>query len=150
MGWGFLLIAVVLEVAWASTMKWTDGYTRPGPTAVNFLLSTANLVVLAQAMKVLPTALAYSVWTGLGAVGVALVAFWFQGEHNVVTHSSSVLRRGRSHSSNPPSRYGSLSRPTSRGGRVACAVASRKGRGRRAPVRRARVEARCVPRGEDG
>lgn len=80
MGWGFLLVAVVLEVAWASTMKWTDGYTRPGPTAVNFLLSAANLVVLAQAMKVLPTALAYSVWTGLGAVGVALVAFWFQGE----------------------------------------------------------------------
>ena len=80
MGWAYLLGAVVLEIAWASTLKWTDGYSRPGPTMVNLLLCGANLWVLAQAMKVLPTALAYSVWTGLGAVGVAILAYWLQGE----------------------------------------------------------------------
>ena len=80
MGWVFLFCAVILEIAWASTLKWTDGYTRPGPTAINFLLCVANMLVLAQAMKVLPTAQAYAIWTGLGAVGVALIAFWFQGE----------------------------------------------------------------------
>jgi quaternary ammonium compound-resistance protein SugE len=80
MGWIYLLFAVVIEVAWASTLKATDGYTRPGPTALNLLLSLANLVVLAQAIKLLPTGLAYAVWTGLGAVGVALVAYWLQGE----------------------------------------------------------------------
>lgn len=80
MGWAFLLCAVVLEIAWASTLKWTEGYSRPGPTLVNLLLCGANLLVLAQAMKVLPTALAYSVWTGLGAVGVAILAYWLQGE----------------------------------------------------------------------
>ncbi len=80
MGWVYLFFAVIIEVAWASTLKWTDGYTRPGPTLLNFFLSLVNLVVLAQAIKLLPTALAYSVWTGLGAVGVASVAYWFQGE----------------------------------------------------------------------
>jgi quaternary ammonium compound-resistance protein SugE len=80
MGWTYLLLAVVLEIAWASTLKWTDGYSRPGPTLVNVLLCGANLLVLAQAMKLLPTALAYSVWTGLGAVGVAVLAYWLQGE----------------------------------------------------------------------
>jgi len=80
MGWAYLFIAVIFEIAWASTLKWTDGYTRPGPTAVNVLLCVANLWVLAQALKVLPTALAYSVWTGMGAVGVAILAYWLQGE----------------------------------------------------------------------
>ena len=51
MGWAYLLGAVVLEIAWASTLKWTDGYSRPGPTMVNLLLCGANLWVLAQAMK---------------------------------------------------------------------------------------------------
>ena len=80
MGWVYLLGAVVIETAWASTLKWTDGYSRPGPTAVNLVLCGANLWVLSQALKVLPTALAYSVWTGLGAVGVAVLAYWLQGE----------------------------------------------------------------------
>ena len=57
MGWAYLIIAVIFEIAWASTLKWIDGYTRPGPTAVNVLLCVANLWVLAQALKVLPTAL---------------------------------------------------------------------------------------------
>jgi len=80
MGWVYLCIAVVGEIAWASTIKWTDGYTRPGPSVVNLLLCGANVWLLAQAIKLLPTALAYSVWTGLGAVGVAVLAYWLQGE----------------------------------------------------------------------
>jgi len=80
MGWTYLGIAVVFEIAWASTLKSTEGYTRPGPTAINLILCLANLFVLSQALKLLPTALAYSVWTGLGACGVALVGYFLQGE----------------------------------------------------------------------
>ena len=74
MGWSYLLVAIALEIAWASTLKWTDGYTRPGPSLVNLVLCLANIFFLSQAIKILPTALAYSIWTGLGAVGVAIAA----------------------------------------------------------------------------
>jgi quaternary ammonium compound-resistance protein SugE len=80
MGWSFLFIAVVLEVAWASTLKWTEGFTRLLPSLVNVTLLTANIILLSKAMQVLPTALAYAMWTGLGAVGVTVLAFWLQGE----------------------------------------------------------------------
>jgi quaternary ammonium compound-resistance protein SugE len=80
MGWSYLLVAIALEIAWASTLKWTEGYTRPGPSLVNLVLCLANVFFLSQAIKILPTALAYSIWTGLGAVGVAIVAYWLQGE----------------------------------------------------------------------
>ena len=80
MGWSYLLVAVALEIAWACSLKWTDGYTRLGPSLINLLLSLANMYFLSQAIKVLPTALAYSIWTGLGAVGVAIITYWLQGE----------------------------------------------------------------------
>ena len=73
MGWSYLLVAIALEIAWASTLKWTDGYTRPGPSLVNLVLCLANIFFLSQAIKILPTALAYSIWTGLGAVGLAKI-----------------------------------------------------------------------------
>ena len=75
-----MTIAVVLEIAWASTLKWTDGYTQLVPSLINLALAATNLVILARAMKLLPTALAYSIWTGMGAVGITVIAFWFQGE----------------------------------------------------------------------
>ncbi len=80
MGWTYLLLAVVLEVAWASTLRWTDGFSRLVPSLVNLALIAANIVVLSRAIKLMPTALAYSVWTGLGAVGVAFVAYFMEGE----------------------------------------------------------------------
>lgn len=80
MGWIILAVAVVLEIAWAMTLKWTEGYTRLVPSLVNFSLATVNLIVLSNAMKLLPTALAYSIWTGLGAVGVTVLAIVYQGE----------------------------------------------------------------------
>ena len=86
MGWSYLLVAIILEVAWASTLKWTDGYTRPGPSLVNLVLCLANIFFLSQAIKVLPTALAYSIWTGLGAVGVAIVAFCHVAVRHVQNH----------------------------------------------------------------
>ena len=80
MGWSYLAVAVVLEIGWASSLKWTDGYTRLVPSLINFSLSVANVFFLAQATKFLPTALTYFVWTGVGSVGIAIFAYWFQGE----------------------------------------------------------------------
>ena len=47
MGWSYLLVAIALEIAWASTLKWTDGYTRPGPSLVNLVLCLAKIGCMA-------------------------------------------------------------------------------------------------------
>lgn len=79
--WIYLGIAVVLEVAWALSLKWTEGYTRLWPSVISSLLVVANVVILSKAFRVLPTTTAYAIWTGLGAVGVTVCAILFQGEN---------------------------------------------------------------------
>ena len=80
MPWILLSIAVVIEIAWATSLKATDGYTRLWPSVLNFSLGLMNLYVLSQVFRVLPTGTAYAIWTGLGAVGVAIVAIFIYGE----------------------------------------------------------------------
>jgi quaternary ammonium compound-resistance protein SugE len=80
MAWIFLLLAGVLEVVWASFMKQSNGFTKAGPTAVTLIAMTASFVLLAFAMKTIPLATAYTVWTGIGAVGAFIVGVWILGE----------------------------------------------------------------------
>jgi quaternary ammonium compound-resistance protein SugE len=80
LAWIYLSIAVVVEIAWATSLKWTDGYTRLWPSVINLVLVAINLVILAKAFRVLPTATAYAIWTGFGAAGVTAYAIIFQGE----------------------------------------------------------------------
>ncbi len=79
--WIYLGIAVVFEVAWAISLKWTEGYTRLWPSVISSALVIANVVFLSKAIKVLPTTTAYTIWTGLGVVGVTVCAILFQGEN---------------------------------------------------------------------
>ncbi|HKI02333.1 MAG TPA: quaternary ammonium compound efflux SMR transporter SugE [Thermoanaerobaculia bacterium] len=80
MSWIFLIIAGLLEIAWAATMKNTEGFTRLVPSLVTVSLMVASFYLLGIAMRDLPTSTSYAVWVGIGAVGTALVGVFFLGE----------------------------------------------------------------------
>jgi quaternary ammonium compound-resistance protein SugE len=72
MPWIWLIIAGILEVAWAVGLKYADGFTRPVPSVVTVLLLLGSFACLAQAVKVIPLGTSYAIWTGIGAVGTAI------------------------------------------------------------------------------
>jgi quaternary ammonium compound-resistance protein SugE len=79
MAWFYLLIAGLLEVSWAIGLKYTDGFTRLIPSLWTITSMVASLLFLGLALKSLPVGTAYAVWTGIGAVGVAVLGiFLFQ------------------------------------------------------------------------
>jgi len=80
MPWIALFIAGLFEVLWATAMKYSDGFTRPGPTLLTALAMVASFVLLAWAMRSLPLGTAYMVWTGIGAVGTFVVGILLLGE----------------------------------------------------------------------
>jgi len=80
MAWVLLLAAGLLEIAWAFTMKLSQGFTRGGPTAVTVLAMLASFALLSISMKTLPLGTAYTVWTGIGAVGALVVGVVILGE----------------------------------------------------------------------
>jgi quaternary ammonium compound-resistance protein SugE len=80
MAWMFVLAAGLLEIVWAYTMKLSQGFTRPGPSALTILAMLASFALLSLAMKTLPLGTAYTVWTGIGAVGAFAVGVVFLGE----------------------------------------------------------------------
>lgn len=73
MAWIMLVIAGLLEVVWAFSMKQSAGFTRLAPSLVTIATMIASFALLALAMKSLPLGTAYTVWTGIGAVGAFLV-----------------------------------------------------------------------------
>lgn len=72
MPWIWLLIAGVLEIAWAVGLKYTDGFSKLWPSVGTVLLMLASFWCLAQAVRVLPLGTSYAIWTGIGAVGTAI------------------------------------------------------------------------------
>jgi len=73
MAWLILVLAGLFEVAWAIGLKYTDGFTRPWPTAMTLAAMMLSVVLLGVAMKSLPVGTAYAVWVGVGAVGTAIL-----------------------------------------------------------------------------
>lgn len=80
MAWLLLLAAGVLEVVWAIGLKYTEGYTRPLPTAITLTAMVGSVLLLGMAMKSLPVGTAYAVWVGVGAVGTAALGIVLFGE----------------------------------------------------------------------
>lgn len=80
MSWILLVIAGLLEVAWASVLPLTKGLTRPLPTLGFTALLTASMVLLAKASQNIPLGTAYGVWVGIGAVGAAVVGIAAYGD----------------------------------------------------------------------
>lgn len=80
MAWLYLLGAGMFEVAFATALKLSDGFTRLWPTLAFLLFSLLSFLLLARAVLVLPIGTAYAAWTGTGAAGTALVGIAFLGE----------------------------------------------------------------------
>lgn len=80
MPWFLLVVAGLLEVAWATALPATEGLTRAGPSAAFLVLLTASMVALAKAAETIPLGTAYGVWVGIGAVGAATVGIAVHGD----------------------------------------------------------------------
>lgn len=80
MAWIYLIVAGCLEVVWAFAMKQSEGFSRPLPTAVTILTMIASFWLLSMAMRALPLGTAYTIWTGIGAVGAFAVGILVLGE----------------------------------------------------------------------
>ncbi|HLT28137.1 MAG TPA: quaternary ammonium compound efflux SMR transporter SugE [Zeimonas sp.] len=80
MAWLVLFVAGLFEVAWAIGLKYTEGFTRPWPTAGTVAAMIVSVVLLGVAMRSLPVGTAYAVWTGIGAVGTVVLGIVLFGE----------------------------------------------------------------------
>lgn len=73
MPWILLTLAGLFEIGWAIGLKYTDGFTRPLPTALTAASMVVSIVLLGLAVKSLPMGTAYAVWTGIGTVGTVIL-----------------------------------------------------------------------------
>lgn len=80
MAWVVLTVAGLFEVGWAIGLKWSDGFSKPVPSLLTVVAMAISLWLLSIAMKTIPVGTAYAVWTGIGAVGVALLGMLLFGE----------------------------------------------------------------------
>jgi len=80
MAWLMLLVAGILEVVWAYAMKQSDGFSRLWPSLITLAGMVASFVLLAAAMRTIPLGTAYTIWTGIGAVGAFVVGIAVLGE----------------------------------------------------------------------
>jgi quaternary ammonium compound-resistance protein SugE len=80
MSWIYLLVAGLLEVVWAWSMKQSAGFTRLIPSTITIVAMIASFWLLSLAMRTLPLGTAYTIWTGIGAVGAFVVGVTVLGE----------------------------------------------------------------------
>ena len=80
MAWVYLFIAGLFEMGWAIGLKYTEGFTRPIPTALTVAAMVASVVLLGIALRDLPVGTGYAVWTGIGTVGTALLGMYLFGD----------------------------------------------------------------------
>ncbi len=89
--WVWLIIAGVFEVVWAIGLKSSDGFRRPYIAAFTVVMMIASFYFLAQALKTLPVGTAYAIWTGIGAVGTAIVGMLVFGESRDIGRLISIF-----------------------------------------------------------
>ncbi len=80
MAWISLIVAGLLEVVWAFSMKQSDGFSRLWPSVITITTMVASFALLSWSMRTLPLGTAYTTWTGIGAVGAFLVGIAVLGE----------------------------------------------------------------------
>lgn len=79
-GWAYLLLAGVLEIGFASTLKLTEGFTKLMPSLVFLFFAVFSFYFLTKATQTIPVGTAYAVWTGIGAVGTIVIGIFFYNE----------------------------------------------------------------------
>lgn len=72
MSWLLLFIAGLFEAVWAIGLEYSDGFTKPLPTAITVVALAISMILLARAVRDLPIGTAYAVWTGIGATATAI------------------------------------------------------------------------------
>lgn len=85
-----LFFAGLFEVGWAVGLKYTDGFSKPLPTALTIAAMAISLGLLGLAMKELPLGTAYAIWTGVGAVGTVIAGIILFGESMALFRLASV------------------------------------------------------------
>ena len=80
MAWIVLLFAGIFEIIWAYTMKMSDGFSKLTPSVITIFFMILSFGLLAYAMKTLPLGTAYTIWTGIGAIGSFAVGIFILGE----------------------------------------------------------------------
>ncbi|MBN2755441.1 MAG: quaternary ammonium compound efflux SMR transporter SugE [Candidatus Goldbacteria bacterium] len=80
MDWIILFIAGIFETAWALTLKYTQGFTKPMFSVIAVIFMVISFFLLSYALKTIPVGTAYAVWTGIGALGVAIIGIVFLAE----------------------------------------------------------------------
>ena len=73
MAWAILILAGIFEVIWAYSMKLSDGFTKLTPSVVTIIFMILSVVLLSMSMRTLPLGTAYTIWTGIGAIGSFVV-----------------------------------------------------------------------------
>ena len=91
MAWIWLTVAGLLEVVWAVGLKYTDGFTRLWPSVITIAAMVASVYCLAVAVRTIPIGTGYAVWTGIGAVGVAILGMVLFGESTALLRIASIL-----------------------------------------------------------
>ena len=80
MAWFLLVIAGILEAAWAIGLKYSNGFTKPVPSALTIAGIVASMYLLAVAARTLPIGTAYGVWVGIGTFGTVVLGMALLGE----------------------------------------------------------------------
>jgi quaternary ammonium compound-resistance protein SugE len=91
MAWIWLTVAGLLEVVWAIGLKYTEGFTRLAPSIFTVAAMVASVYCLAVAVRTIPIGTGYAVWTGIGAVGVAILGMILFGESRELLRIGSIL-----------------------------------------------------------
>jgi len=80
MSWIYLFIAGLFEIGWAVGLKYTAGFTKLWPSVITIIGMILSFYFLSSAVKSIPIGTAYAVWTGIGAVGTAILGIFLFGE----------------------------------------------------------------------
>jgi quaternary ammonium compound-resistance protein SugE len=80
LAWGVLLVAGLCEIGWAVGLKYTEGFSRLWPSVGTVAAMVVSVALLGLALKALPLGTAYAVWTGIGAVGTAILGIYLFNE----------------------------------------------------------------------
>ena len=91
MAWLWLTLAGLLEIVWATGIKYTEGFTRLLPSAITVAAMIGSVYLLGLAVRTIPIGTGYAVWTGIGAVGVAILGMVLFNEPRQLLRIGSIL-----------------------------------------------------------
>jgi quaternary ammonium compound-resistance protein SugE len=112
MAWIYLFIAGLFETAWAIGLKYSEGFTKLGPSLFTAAAMIISFYLLSLALRTLPVGTGYAVWTGIGTVGAAILGIVLFDESRAIPRI--LPDRCRHH--RPEANLGGVALPCNRSG----------------------------------